>query len=200
MNKELGRITEEKWAEDVVKIINCMLEELIPNHTLRAEPQKPLVYAYEIEDYGDNSHEPADKMEFKTDILIFEELNNQRWKPRVVIETKIRGVTTHDAITYSKKAANHKTVHPYLRYGIFIGQIEQIPRYLMRHGENFDFMIAWAGVEPTDEERKNFFEVIKREVQASIQLESIYGRRETGKESQKYTVFHRPLELKPKPV
>ena len=191
------RISEIDWAKYVAEIINGKLNELFPNLKLYAEPEKKLVYAYEINEYDhDGSHKP-ESMGFKTDILIFEKLKNESWKPRVVIETKIRGVTTHDAITYSKKAANHKAVHPYLRYGIFIGKIEQIPRRLIRHGENFDFMITWADDKPSPEELDNFFDVIKREVDASLQLDRIYGRRETGKESQKYTVLHRPLVLKP---
>ena len=196
---ETVRISETDWAKDVAEIIDSELKELFPDRNLSAATEKSLVYAYEIHEYEtiEGKQHQQETMGFKTDILIFENLKNGRWKPRVVIETKIRGVTTHDAIIYSKKAANHKTVHPYLRYGIFIGKIEQIPRYLMRHGENFDFMISWADVEPTDKERKNFFEVIKSEVQASMQLESIYGRRAAGKESQKHTVLHRPLVLKP---
>jgi hypothetical protein len=194
------RISEIDWAKYVVGIINGKLKELFPKHSLRAEPEKSLVYAYEINDYdAEGSHKPAETMEFKTDILIFEELSNERWKPRVVIETKIRGVTTHDAITYSKKAANHKAVHPYLRYGIFIGQIDKIPRRLIRHGENFDFMISWVGDKPSSEELDSFIGVIKEEVEASLQLDSIYGRKTKGNESQKFTVLHRPLVLKPKP-
>ncbi len=35
------------------------------------------------------------------------------------METKANGsITTHDVITYSHKAATHRQVHPYLRYGI----------------------------------------------------------------------------------
>lgn len=195
--KTTERISEADWAKEVVEIINSKLKELFPKHLLRAESGKGLVYAYEITDYGiEDSHKPAETREFKTDILIFEELKNERWKPRVVIETKIRGVTTHDAITYSKKASNHKAVHPYLRYGIFIGKIEQIPRRLIRHGENFDFMITWADNQPSAEELNNFFDVIEKEVNASLQLDRIYGRQTKEHKSQKYTVLHRPLILK----
>jgi hypothetical protein len=194
---ETERISETDWAKDVVEIINGKLNELFPNRKLSAAVEKKLIYAYEIDEYAPEGNHKSETMGFKTDILIFETLSNERWKPRVVIETKIRGVTTHDAITYSKKAANHKAVHPYLRYGIFIGKIEQIPRRLIRHGENFDFMITWADDKPSPVELDNFMRVISEEVEASLQLDGIYGRRETGKESQKFTVLHRPLVLKP---
>ena len=196
---ETERINEADWAKYIVEIINSKLSELFPNHKLCAETEKPLQYAYEIDEYeheNDKGIEPeTPPMKFKTDILIFEERINNRWKPRVVIETKIRGVTTHDAITYSKKAANHKAVHPYIRYGIFVGKIEHIPKRLIRHGENFDFMITWANDKPTPKELDNFMKLIKQEVEASLQLDHIYGRQEIGKESKKYTLLHRPLVL-----
>ena len=44
------------------------------------------------------------------------------------------GVTTHDALTYSTKAATHKHVHPYLRYGFLAGGIQTIPGRLIKHG------------------------------------------------------------------
>ncbi len=46
-----------------------------------------------------------------------------RWKPRVVVEAKLGKVTTNDAITYSQKASTHRAVHPYLRYGIMLGDL-----------------------------------------------------------------------------
>jgi hypothetical protein len=40
--------------------------------------------------------------------------------PRFEIELKPARISPHDAITYSQKAATHKSVHPYLRYGILL--------------------------------------------------------------------------------
>lgn len=192
------RISETEWALEVAKIIDVKLKEQFPNLKLSAAAEKKLRYANEISEYTSEGVGKIEKMDFQTDILIFQEFPNGTWKPRVVIETKIRGVTTHDAITYSKKAANHKAVHPYLRYGIFIGKIEHIPGRLFRHGENFDFMVTWADSTPSDEERDGLVEVIKQEVEASILLDEImYGRRIKNKEYPKYTLLHRPLVLKP---
>ncbi|GAI54911.1 unnamed protein product, partial [marine sediment metagenome] len=57
------------------------------------------------------------------------------------IEGKINSVTTHGAITYSQKASTHKNVHPYLRYGILLGNRKHypLPGRLFRHGAYFDF-------------------------------------------------------------
>jgi len=55
----------------------------------------------------------------ETDLLVVENLDEVKWTPRVVIEAKGNGaINTHDAITYSHKAATHRQVHPYLRYGL----------------------------------------------------------------------------------
>jgi hypothetical protein len=51
---------------------------------------------------------------YQTDLLISERLDDgEDWTPRVVVEFKLGSVTTHDALTYSAKAATHKNVHPY---------------------------------------------------------------------------------------
>ena len=63
--------------------------------------------------YFENEPEQENYIGYETDILIFEKFDKKRWKPRIIIETKINSVTTHDAITYSQKAQTHKYVHPY---------------------------------------------------------------------------------------
>jgi hypothetical protein len=74
-------------------------------------------------------------------LLIAEELEAAaQWVPRVVVEFKLGSVTTHDALTYLAKAATHKNVHPYLRYGIIIGGLDgPVPKRLVRHGHSFVF-------------------------------------------------------------
>ena len=85
------------------------------------------------------------KRAYETDLLVSEKVTDQKWKPRLIIEVKIKAVTTHDAITYSQKASEHKIVHPYLRYGILVGSREHypLPGLLFRHGVHFDFMLSW---------------------------------------------------------
>jgi hypothetical protein len=71
--------------------------------------------------------------------------------PRVV-ECK-QGVTTHDALTSSTKAATHKQVHPYLRYGCRLGGYETaLPDRLIRHMAHFDFMLFWESQQPSKRE------------------------------------------------
>ena len=106
-------------------------------------------------------------------------------------------ITTHDAITYSQKALSHKTVHPYLRYGIMLGNRQRypLPGRLYRHGAHFDFMISFAGTRPTELEMDRFTEIMGAEIAASRQLEKIiYESRLRDRD--RYTVLHKRLCLK----
>jgi hypothetical protein len=51
-------------------------------------------------------------------------------------------VTTHDAIVYSYKAECIKRVYPFCRYGMVIGDTKNIPGRVLRHGRQFDFVLA----------------------------------------------------------
>ena len=114
----------------------------------------------------------------------------------VIIEAKVRSVTTHDAITYSQKAAAHRSVHPYLRYGIALGIMgaTPLPGRLYRHGQHLDFMYAFRGAQPTPKEWTRFLKLIRDEVAASRHMEALlYQVR--GKDRQRHVLLHRKLVL-----
>jgi hypothetical protein len=92
---------------------------------LEIETQLKVPYGLEIRAYREEAETEA--VSFATDFIVVERYPNGVWKPRVVVEAKVGSVTTHDAITYSQKAANHKAVFPYLRYGIMLGNREHHP-------------------------------------------------------------------------
>jgi hypothetical protein len=110
---------------------------------------------------------------------------------------KLNSVTTHTAITYSQKAATHKNVHPFLRYGILIGNRKHypLPGRLFRHGAHFDFMLSWVGYEPTDKEWEDFIRVIKAENEYSQQLEEMIFHSRL-KNRKHYTILQKKLYLK----
>lgn len=113
-----------------------------------------------------------------------------------MVEAKVGSVTTHDAITYSQKAANHRAVFPYLRYGIMIGNRQHypLPGRLYRHGTQFDFMISFQRYEPSPREIEAFRGVLMAEVEASQALERmIYESRRRDRDH--HTLFHRRLDL-----
>ena len=177
---------ETEWAE----FIAVELDRALTGYSVEAG--RKLIYANEIVEYGGDASS-YNEMAYETDILVFES-NNGSWKPRVVIETKIDSITTHDSITYSQKAAAHKYVHPYLRYGIFLGHRghHPLPGRLFRHGAQFDFMLSWEGYEPDGHEWKMLIKIIRKEIKASQQLEEmIFNSR--CKQRAKYVAVHRPL-------
>jgi hypothetical protein len=183
-------MTEIEWAEDIKSKIN----KFLIGTNIIADTRKKLIYANEIVQYDNNNQPIYNSMAFETDILILENLKEGGWKPRVIIETKVEAVTTHDVMTYSHKAKSHKTIHPYLRYGIFIGNLgnTHIPGRLIRHGEYFDFMISWEGYESNGNELEVLMDVINSEIKSSQALDDLVFNTRL-KSRQKISLLHRPL-------
>ncbi|HEY7769965.1 hypothetical protein [Longimicrobium sp.] len=189
-----GSVREREWVGKLVPGLQRSLQAADP--TLELRDGYRLAYSREVLRYREA--EPLEQfgMLYETDLLIVERAGND-WTPRVVIEAKMRSVTTHDAITYSQKAATHKHVHPYLRYGIFLGYRgkQPLPGRLFRHGAHFDFMISWQGLEPTMEEFEQFTALLIDEVRASRLLQEImFGTRR--RERARYSVLHKPVIAK----
>ena len=186
---------ETEWVELVAEAVRLDLAD--SNQSLKVETQLKLPYGYEIRAYQEGHKPDAEAVEFATDFIIVEGYPDGGWKPRVVVEAKLGGVTTHDAITYGHKAANHRSVFPYLRYGIMLGnrQHHPLPGRLYRHGTQFDFMISFRGeYEPSAKELKTFRDVLLEEVEASQKMENmIYQSRRKGRD--RHTLFHRRLTL-----
>ncbi len=188
-------MTEKEWVKSIISDIEKQLRKL--DDTIRVVDGHRLSYANEIRNYNaDNS--PADQHAalYETDILVYEQVNTATWKPRIVVETKLGSVTTHDAITYSQKAQTHKYVHPFLRYGILIGNREDypLPGRLFRHGQHFDFMLSWKSFQADKNEFEKIIEILNDEIKASRTLDEILFN-SRSKDRQKFTSLHRPLRL-----
>jgi hypothetical protein len=190
-------VRETEWVElvaDAVKPELAHWDELLKDETqLRVRTQFKLPYGYEIRSYGEKPE--AEAISFATDFIIIEATDGG-WKPRVVVEAKVGSITTHDAITYSHKAANHKSVFPYLRYGIMLGSRGHypLPGWLYRHGTQFDFMISFKEAVPSPKEMSRFREVLLEEVETSRALENmIYESRKRDRHH--HTLLHRRLTV-----
>lgn len=182
---------EVDWARSVTERIHAYVKTLSDKYA--ADVGQKLCYANEVRQYR-NAIAECQEVNFETDILLYEWVDDEVWKPRVVIETKIGGVTTHDAITYSKKAHNHRAVHPFLRYGMFMGNMRAggVPARVLRHGENFDFMISWESFEPQTKEWDTLCKILKSEIEASQIVESaLFNNR--SKDRERYFAYHKPL-------
>jgi len=187
-------MTEKEWAKNLCQKIEVELKTIDLN--LYVSVSKELPYTNEILEY-DNADEPFKhkRIRYQTDILIFETMGKDKWKPRIVIETKLKKIDTHNAITYSQKSQTHKNVHPYLRYGILIGELEHLSGRLFRHGQYFDFMQSWESLEADDNEWNILMDILKSELETSKIIEEIiYNSR--AKDREKFTALHKPLVFK----
>lgn len=184
----------------VVPELESRLQRLVhdperPARMTKVEAQKDLAYACEVSGYSsaDDHRDGVVLSLYETDILISDH-EDDRWTPRVIVECKLGHVTTHDALTYSTKAASHKHVHPYVRYGILIGGFkDRLPARLVRHGVHFDFMMVWTDETGEGDRLNRFLDVLATEVKASRTLQSLLSDRTRAKQVLK--LLHRPLHL-----
>lgn len=198
--------TEREWVETLVQRLDKQLRQRRSKGSqIQARAHFELTYAHEILSYSfDNKgrsipdlggHSPT----YQTDILISEHRADGTWTPRVIIECKIGDskISTHDALTYSAKAATHKHVHPYLRYGILLGAFNNsLPYRLVRHGSYFDFMVALKSERPSPQEWDALLALLKDEIKASRMLQDILtNHNKQGRE--RFSILHKPLCLVP---
>lgn len=198
MPKIFVKRTEKDWVESIKELLKQALSS-----EFKISTQDELPYAWEIWAYvkTGKGFSPAKGYEksqpYETDLLIYEEIKEQI-KPRIIIEAKISNPTTHDAITYSHKAAQHKAVMPYLRYGMMVGLMRQhypLPGRLFRHGINFDFMIGFKEAELTPTEKDSLIELINSEWHASEQIEEMLSESRNRKRK-RYFMLQNALCLK----
>jgi len=115
------------------------------------ETRKSVLYEMAIDDQGRvdmgvdfDTGEPVrgGGKGFQQDILIYEETlgGNTSITPRVIAEVKLKRVTTHDSIVYSEKARRIKRIYPFVRFGLILAEIQNIPGRVLRLGEQFDFI------------------------------------------------------------
>ena len=118
------------------------------------------------------SHPKRGNSAFQTDICIFDTIGDVEL-PRVVIEFKT-SITTHDILTYSTKAGNHKRIYPYLRYGLLISEFDSIPNRVFTHNEHLDFVIAARKYKDKKVLQKFIRDLLKKEIAISRTLEEIH--------------------------
>jgi len=190
--------TERKWVADFIsKLDSSLARRSTQKLRMSATDGMKLAYACEIQKYSEMGEPKTLISKYETDILIREVLPDQSWIPRVVIECKLTGITTHDALTYSAKASTHRAVHPYLRYGFLAGDRKDfgIPPRLVRHGQQFDFMITWKKMQPSQTEWKSFLDLIVNEVATSSQLQTLLTDNRSH-DRKKYGHLHKSVEFR----
>jgi hypothetical protein len=185
-------LKETEWVEYVAETAGAGLADA--DQSLEINTQVKIPYSCEIRACREVPETEA--ISFATDFIVIEDYPKGCWKPRAVVEAKVGGDTTQYAITYRHKAANHRSVFPYLRYDMMLGKRQHypLPGRLYRHGTQFDFMISFKEHQLSTQERKAFRDLLLEEVYASRALENmIYESRKRDRDH--HTLFHRRLTL-----
>lgn len=163
--QEIQEKLQRDLGNDKYEIIRDenLIYKVIINDNLQFEPNTP--------------HNPKrGTYAFQTDMLI---IRKDSRLPLVVIETKYRGFSTHDVLTYSTKAQKHKEIYPYLRYGLLVGGINVIQNRFFTHNIGFDF--AFALKEFDDNSMKKFTEVVKQQIENAELLVDIFRNKNQTK-------------------
>jgi hypothetical protein len=160
---------ESEWVKSLQPLIAADLVEPL----LKVEVGFRLPYALNIKAHktpptNANIQEipGADFRRYQTDLMVAE-VTESSWVPRVVVEFKLGGINTHDVLTYSAKAATHKSLYPHLRYGVVIGEHDRLPTKLLWHGHQFDFMLAVKSRAGMGADRRTLSDLLRTEVNAS---------------------------------
>jgi len=168
-------MSEKEFAELVADFLR---PKLAPKG-VSVQTKKSLLYSLTIDEAGTvkpKTGEPIRGQDaFEQDIVIYEETSKEAYSPvipRVVIETKLERVTTHDALTYSQKALRLKAVYPYLRYVLLIGGANNIAPRVLKHGTDFDLIFA---LQMTNAENlEGFITEINQELDLSRKLPAAF--------------------------
>jgi len=137
--------TEDDFGVQLLKALK------LPTRIGQAACHKSLLYALSIDSDGKvrmgvdtDSREPVrgGGKGYEQDLLIWKPIKKADTSmiPRVSVELKFGGVSTHAAIVYSEKAKRLRAVYPYARFGLILGGLPAIPGRVLRLGHEFDFI------------------------------------------------------------
>ena len=126
---------------------------------------------------------------FEQDVLIYNIVGGDTsLVPRVIMELKFGKVGTHSAIIYSEKLRLIKSIYPYVRYGLILGGMPEIPPRVLRHGQGFDF-IQTVSFPFRSSELNKLVRLLKKEANLSKKLAKIFN----GKKKLKF--LHRQVRM-----
>jgi hypothetical protein len=155
--------------------------------------RKSLYYSLTIDTEG-NTTDKADSdgelsrgglASFQVDVVAFEKHQPTRQLvPRVAIELKSGGVSSHDLLLYSTKAAKHKEIYPYVRYGLVVfGARGGLVSKVLRHGQHFDFIWVSDHPIPSTDDLCKLAQIVRDETSQSREFGLRLGRTPTGDRS-----------------
>ncbi len=99
MPEEAG---ERSWVHGLVPRLMAALEATaLPGSRVSVGDGVQLPYTSVIQAYGNDGEAETGTSSYETDLLVSDVAADGSWTPRVVIECKLGGVTTHDALSYA---------------------------------------------------------------------------------------------------
>ena len=185
---------------DEISYTKALVEQLKPSFpNYEVEPGISIFYSLIVDEDGNipmNQNQRSEPKRgggtaFEQDVLVFERVAGQTGiVPRIAIEVKLDGVTTHDAIVYSEKARLLRNVYPYLKYGFLVGNIKSLPPRLLRTGTEFDFILRVSNP-PIDSEVDALIILLGEEIETSHKLGKIFSNKAT------INLIHRRIVIDP---
>lgn len=149
-----------------------LVEKTLASHlpACTIETGKNLLYKIEVAPSGEVSHGNGDapmrgQYAFQTDLLI-----SRKAVPLVVLELKATSFSSHDVLLYSAKAAKHKAVYPYLRYGFVVVGLEALGRRFLIHNDGLDFAMAVPNAEAIE---TGLVPLVRRQIKSAQRLVSL---------------------------
>jgi hypothetical protein len=186
-------MTESEFGEELARRLRTRI-----HGDLEIETRRSLLYAVAFDDHGrlplglNLKGEPVrgGGTGFEQDLVIFRRTAGGQTSivPRVVIELKFGGVTTHDAIVYSEKARRIKVIYPFARYGVVLGKHPRIPPRVLRLGVEFDFVVA-VDENPTEDQEVHLSTLLLEEIALSERMSSVLNGKSVVRS------FRRKLEI-----
>jgi hypothetical protein len=186
-------MNEKEFTRALVERLRASIKDL------EVETGKSIFYSVYIDETGNiplhlnPQGEPmrGEGTGFEQDILLFEHVSCQTSVvPRVAVEVKFRGVTTHDALVYSAKAERIRNVYPYLRYGLILGDMGKIPPRVLRLGREFDFIVRISNP-PNPAEFAQLVNLLSNEAETSRILGKVFSG------SANVFIFRRRVDIEP---
>lgn len=190
-------MNEKEWIEAVADRIRTdgQLEEL-DGISVRVGTGAKLPYTYEVLDSKAAETSKNRTGDYHTDLLLYDQLDDGWWAARVVIDCILGEVTSNNALAFRARAARHKHVQGYLRYGVLIvskNLFSVASERMFRNGDSCDFVARWSDGKANEAEWALFAEILREEVQRSRAIQELFS---TNQDSAKYSIVHRQLSFK----
>lgn len=164
-------VTEKRFVDELIRSVKI-------RQPCVAKARKFLFYRIPIDNELQIKANPGlpkrDGTGFQTDFCVYEKKANDIEIPRIVIEFKIKP-STHGFIISSSNARRHKSIYPYLRYGLIsIDEPCIAEKFCNHHDGGLDFYLTLGTCQDKQSKFDLIEKLIEQELKVSETLESIY--------------------------